>query len=117
MPSLRSSLKHSHSLEAHESLPKASDASDSPARASTEQTAFAVSPLGGLCGFPQSIPYLVIRASLVAQLVKNLPAMHETWVRSLGWEDPLEKGTATHPSILAWRSPWMSMGSQSVGHD
>ena len=47
-----------------------------------------------------------IRASLVAQLVKNLPAMWETWVRSLGWEDPLEKGTATHSSILAWRIPW-----------
>ena len=42
-------------------------------------------------------------ASLVAQLVKNLPAMQETWVRSLGWEDPLEKGKATHSSILAWR--------------
>ena len=46
------------------------------------------------------------RASLVAQLVKNLPAMQETWVRSLAWEDPLEKGKATHASILAWRSPW-----------
>ena len=45
-------------------------------------------------------------ASLVAQLVKNLPAMRETWVRSLGWEDPLEKGKATHSSILAWRIPW-----------
>ena len=45
-------------------------------------------------------------ASLVAQLVKNLPAMPETWVRSLGWEDPLEKGKATHSSILAWRVPW-----------
>ena len=44
-------------------------------------------------------------ASLVAQLVKNLPAMRETWVRSLGWEDPLEKGTATHSRILAWRIP------------
>ena len=44
--------------------------------------------------------------SLVAQLVKNLPAMWETWVRSLGWEDPLEKGKATHSSILAWRIPW-----------
>ena len=43
---------------------------------------------------------------LVAQLVKNLPAMGETWVRSLGWEDPLEKGKATHSSILAWRIPW-----------
>ena len=44
--------------------------------------------------------------SLVAQLVENLPAMRETWVRSLGWEDPLEKGKATHSSILAWRIPW-----------
>ena len=44
--------------------------------------------------------------SLVAQLVKNLPAMWETWVWSLGWEDPLEKGKATHSSILAWRIPW-----------
>ena len=45
-------------------------------------------------------------ASLVAQLVKNLPAMQETWVRSLGWEELLEKGKATHSSILAWRIPW-----------
>ena len=45
-------------------------------------------------------------ASLVALLVKNLPAMQETWVRSLGWEDPLEKGKTTHSSILAWRIPW-----------
>ena len=45
-------------------------------------------------------------ASLVAQLVKNQPAMWETWVRSLGLEDPLEKGKATHSSILAWRIPW-----------
>ena len=45
-------------------------------------------------------------ASLIAQLVKNLPALREIWVRSLGWEDPLEKGTATHSSILAWRIPW-----------
>ena len=45
-------------------------------------------------------------ASLVAQLVKNLPAMRETWVQSLGWEDPLEKGKAIHSSILAWRTPW-----------
>ena len=46
------------------------------------------------------------RASLVAQLVKNLPAMWETWVLSLGWEDPLEKGKANHSSIPAWRIPW-----------
>ena len=45
--------------------------------------------------------------SLVAQLVKNLPAMRETWVRSLGWEDLLKKGKATHSSILAWRIPWL----------
>ena len=58
-------------------------------------------------------------ASLVAQLVKNPPAMQETWVRSLGWEDPLEKGKATHSSILACRIPWTvySKGSQRVGHD
>ena len=53
-------------------------------------------------------------ASLVAQTVKNLPAMQETWVRSLGWEDPLEKGMATHSSILAWRILLQSMGSQRV---
>ena len=59
-------------------------------------------------------------ASLVAQLVKNLPAMEETWVQFLGWEDPLEKEMATHSSILAWRIPCtedpgglQSMGSQS----
>ena len=57
----------------------------------------------------------------MAQLVKNPPAMQETWVRSLGWEDTLEKGMATHSSILAWRTPWteepgelQSMGLQRV---
>ena len=45
-------------------------------------------------------------ASIVAQLVKNLPEVQETWVQSLGWEDPLEKGKATHYSILTWRIPW-----------
>ena len=44
--------------------------------------------------------------SSIAKLVKNRPAMQETWVRSLGWEDPLEKGEATHSSLLAWRIPW-----------
>ena len=60
-------------------------------------------------------------ASLVAQLVKNPPAMRETWIRSLGWEDPLQEDVATHSSILAWRIPWteepsglQSMGSQRV---
>ena len=63
-------------------------------------------------------------ASLVAQRVKNPPAIQETWVQSLGWEDPLEKGMATHSNIMAWRTPWteepgrlQSMGSQRVGHD
>ena len=61
---------------------------------------------------------------LVAQMVKNLPATRETWVPSLGWEDPLEKGMVTHSNILAWRIPWteesgglQSMGSKRVGHD
>ena len=60
----------------------------------------------------------------MAQTVKNLPAMQEIQVQSLGWEDPLEKGMATDSSILAWRIPWMeepgrlqSMGLQRVGHD
>ena len=63
-------------------------------------------------------------ASLVIQSVKNLPAMWETWVRSLSWEDPLEEDMATDSSILAWRIPWteepgmlQSMGSQRVSHD
>ena len=58
-------------------------------------------------------------ASLVAQLVKNPPAVGVTWVWSLGWEDPLEKGKATHSSILAWRIPWtvLSLGSKEVRHD
>ena len=65
-----------------------------------------------------------IRISLVAQTVKSLPAMWETWVRSLGWEDLLEKEKSTHSSTFAWRIPWkeepgslQSMGSQRVGHD
>ena len=62
--------------------------------------------------------------SLVAQMVKCLPTMWETWVRSLGWEDPLEKEMATHSRILVWKIPWtedpgrpQSMGSQRAGHD
>ena len=61
---------------------------------------------------------------LVSQLVKNLPEVLETWVLSLGWEDPLEEGMATHPSILAWRTPTdrgfggpQSVGSQRAGHN
>ena len=60
----------------------------------------------------------------MVQMVKNLPAIRKTWIGSLGWEDPLEKGMATHSSILAWRIPWTEepgrlqfMGSQRVEHD
>ena len=76
--------------------------------------------------FALLLPWLGARsqASLVAQRLKRLPGMWETWVWSLGWKDPLEKEMATHSSILAWRIPWMeelgglqSMGSQRVGHN
>ena len=60
-----------------------------------------------------SYPLQYSLASLVTQLVKNLPVMQETWVQSLGWEDPLEKRKATHSSILAWRMPWLY---SSLGH-
>ena len=69
-----------------------------------------------------NFPFLVnLRSSrlysLIAQLVKNLPAVQETWVQFLGWEDPPEKEMATHSSILAWRIPWIeeSGGLQSMG--
>ena len=61
---------------------------------------------------------------VLAQAVKNLPVILKTWVHSLGWEDTLEQGMATHSSILAWRIPWteepgglQSMGSQGIAHD
>ena len=64
----------------------------------------------------------MVRASLVAQMAENPPEVQETWVRAMDWEDPLEKGMATHSSILAWDIPWteepgrlQSMGSQRVG--
>ena len=65
-----------------------------------------------------------VLASLVDPVVKNLPAVQETWIRFLGWEDPLEKEMVTHSSILAWKISWtqepgglQSMGLQRVGHD
>ena len=95
----------------------------------TELSAQLVKNSPAMQGDPSSIPGLGISAgggigyplqyswtSLVAQLVKNPPVRQETWVQSLGWEDSLEKGKATHTSILAWRGPW-SMGSQRVRHD
>ena len=64
------------------------------------------------------------RASLVARMVKNPPAMRETWAQSLGWENSLEKRTATHSSVLAWRTPWTEeagglhcKGSQIAEHN
>ena len=72
----------------------------------------------------KSCPVFSALASLVAQMVKNLPAMPETQVGSLGQENPLEKKMATHSSIFAWEIPWtegpgglLSMGPQRVGHD
>ena len=73
---------------------------------------------------PQKVTLFVLQSSLVSQIVKNLPAMQQTWVRSLGQEDPPEKGMATHSHILAWRIPWseepgglQSIELQRVGHD
>ena len=70
------------------------------------------------------VPYKFYGAFLVAQMVKNLPAMQETWVQSLSWEDPVEKEMASHLSILAWKIPWaeepdmlQSMVSQRVVHN
>ena len=72
------------------------------------------------------IPVCTLKgASLVAQMVTNLPAMWETWVQSLGWKDPLEKGMATHSIFLAWRIPWTEelgglhhpMVLQRAGHE
>ena len=77
-------------------------------------------PPGERIGYPLQYSW----ASLVAETVKNPPAMWKTWVQSLGWEDPLEEGLATHSSILAWRIPWtegpgglQSVQSQNVRHD
>ena len=57
-----------------------------------------------------------LHPSLVAQMVKNPPAMRENWVQSLGWEDPLEEGRATHSSTLAWRIPWAEKPVQTTVH-
>ena len=82
-----------HSSVGKESTCHAGDSSSIPGSV--------ISP-GEAIGYPLQYSW----ASLVAQLEKNLPAMWETWVQSLGWEDPLEKGKATHSCILAWRIPW-----------
>ena len=77
-----------------------------------KDSAFCAGDPGSILGSGRSTgegigyPLRYSRASLVAQLIKNLPAMWEAWIQSLGWEDPQEKGKATHSSILAWRNPW-----------
>ena len=75
--------------------------------------------LGRSAGEGIGYPLQYSWAFLVAQLIKNPPIMWETWIRSLGWNDPLKKGMTTHPSILAWRIPWtiQSIRSQRVGHN
>ena len=70
-----------------------------------QETPGSIPGLGRSTGEEIGYPPQYSWASFVVQLVKNPPAMRETWVRSLGWEDPLEKGKATHSSILAWRIP------------
>ena len=101
-----------------------------PGDSDGKEYAYNVGDLGSIPGLERSpregkgYPLQYSWASLVAQLVKNPPAMWETWVQSLGWKDPLEKGTATHSSNLAWEIPWteepgglQSMGSKRIGHN
>ena len=66
--------------------------------------------------FKDKLRHMKHWVSLVPQMVKNLPAMQETWVRSLGWENPLEESMATHPSVLAWRIPIDRGAWQAVVH-
>ena len=77
-----------------------------PDNAGDTRDAGSVPDLGRSPGVGNGNPLPYSWAYLVTQLVKNLPGMRETWVPSLVWEDPLEKGTATHSSILLWRIPW-----------
>ena len=102
-------------------FPGSSDGKDSTCNAGdpSSMPGSGRSPGEGI-GFPLQYSW----ASLVAQTVKNVLVIWDTWVPSLGWEDPLEKGTATHSSILPWRIPWTEepgwvqpVGSQRVGHD
>ena len=85
---------------------------ESVAQSCPTQSAHDAEDLGSIPGLEMSpgegigYPLQYSWASLVAQPVKNLPAMQETWVQSLGWEDLLEKGLTTHSSILTWRIPW-----------
>ena len=95
----------------HECFPESSVGKESTGNAGDSGS---IPGLGRFSGEGIGYPLQYSWASLVAQLVKDLRAMQETWVLSMNWEDPLEKGKATHSSILAWRIPWtiQSMGSQ-----
>ena len=111
MPKILATIYHHHigfpdSSVAKESACNAGDPSLTPGSGRST---------GEGIGYPLQHPW----ASLVVQLVENLPAMWETWVWSQSWEDPLENAKATHSSILAWRIPWtvQSMGLQRVGQD
>ena len=87
----------------HQGFPAGSESKESACSAGNPSS---VPRLGRSAGEGIGYPFQYSWASLVDQLVKNPPAMRETWIRSLGWEDPLEKGKATHFSIVAWRIPW-----------
>ena len=101
-----------------------SDSSASKKSTSNAGDSCLIPGLGRCTGEGIGYPLQYSWASPVAQTVKNLPAMWETWVQSLGWEDPLEEGMATHSSILAWRIQWteepgglQSMRLQRVRHN
>ena len=110
-PSLPGRCSPSHNRDTAPHWPKSSFGGFPGSSAGKKSSSNAGDPgsipgLGRPPGEAIGYPLLCSWASLVAQLVKNLPAVRETWVRSLGWEDPLKKGTATHSNILAWRIPW-----------
>jgi len=96
MPNIFFSIFYNYSLICSVGKESACNAGDSSS----------IPGLGRSTGEGIGYPLQYSWASLVAQLVKNLPTMRETWVPSLGWEDPLEKGKAMYSSILAWRIPW-----------
>ena len=85
---------------------------------------FSIISNGDVATNRKHVGYAQQEGFLAGSMVKNLPAMRETWIQSLGWKDPLEKGIATHSNILAWRFPWteepgglQSLKSQRVRHD
>ena len=95
------------------SLPGGSDGKDSTCNLGDLGS---ISGLARPAGEGTGYPLQYYWASMVAQLVKNPPAMQETWVQSLGWEDPLEEGKATHSSVLAWRIPMDRGDWQAIVH-